>query len=540
MQEKLKNVFSCSIINFSGHKNLKPLDTYVPCMTNVTKVVWVEPKPNAGTTRVIEPLESDTEAELSEPEEATNDDYVPVPKKSKKIGSSPTASRSGIVSNDKSTNFDPLEGSSTEKKFEKLANNDIGKLQKSEDSQEALSDKSILENTMEGNPWLVENVQAFLFLNCPECTFKVKEANLFQDHAEKNHLLSSVLFGTNIKTDCVYIKTEPNEDIIEHPMIKAEPIDDSKEHQIIDPLNSVIDIKNEPLEEPIHPDISEHHIIKTEHIDHIDPLDSLVENGKILEKTIYPDFDKKTSTSQTNRLKRSIETVDTNLNIEIPSKMKKDLYPESPSVDMQGSQSAQTSEQKFIQPTMETENSNSEPEVCRQKPYMSYAKLIAEALKYAPEQALVLSDIYKAISTKHPYYKLEIPNWQNSIRQTLTVNKNFIKGERSDKRGWYWKLSKDVPKSFLETTQKTYFANKRKVQNENKCEFCNKDFENRLDLIKHIQESHGVETSNLEKRYACDICDVSFYMSELKKHRKLCARATPIHSRGVIGATPTM
>ena len=421
-------------------------------------------------------------------------------------------------------------------------------------SHEALADKSILESTMEGNPWLVKNVQAFSFLNCPECTFKVKEANLFQDHAEKNHLLSSVLFGTNLETESVYIKTEPNEDITEHPMIetepneniighqmiKAEPIDDSKEHQIIDPLNSVIDIKNEPLEEPIHPDISEHHIIKTEHISHIDRLDSLVENGKTLEKTIYPDLDKKASTSQPNRLKRIIGAVDTSLTIKILSKMKKNLYSTSPSVDMQGSQSAQTSDQTNIQLTMETENSNSEPEVCRQKPYMSYAKLIAEALKYAPEQALVLSDIYKAISTKHPYYKLEIPNWQNSIRQTLTVNKNFIKGERSDKRGWYWKLSKDVPKSVLETTQKTYFANKRKVQNENKCEFCNKDFETRLDLIKHIQETHGVKTSNLEKRYACDICDVSFYMSELKKHRKLCARSTPIHSRGVIGAPPIL
>ena len=313
-------------------------------------------------------------------------------------------------------------------------------------------------------------------------------------------------------------------------------LQDFTDHQIIDHLDTVIDIK-EPSE-----DISEHHIINiiTEYINDIDPLDSLFLNDKTLEETIYPDFDKKASTSQPNRLKRSIGTVDTSLTIKIPSKMKKDFYPESPSVDMQGSQSAQTLDQTNIQPTMETENSNSEPEVCRQKPYMSYAKLIAEALKYAPEQALVLSDIYKAISTKHPYYKLEIPNWQNSIRQTLTVNKNFIKGERSDKRGWYWKLSKDVPKSVWETTQKTYFSNKRKVQNEKKCEFCNKDFETRLDLIKHIQETHGVKTSNLEKRYACDICDVSFYMSELKKHRKLCARSTPIHSRGVIGALPTL
>ena len=66
--------FHAQLSIFSGHKNLKPLDTYVPRMATGTKVVWVEPKPNAGKTRVFEPLESDTEAELSEPEEATNED----------------------------------------------------------------------------------------------------------------------------------------------------------------------------------------------------------------------------------------------------------------------------------------------------------------------------------------------------------------------------------------------------------------------------------------------------------------------------------
>ena len=55
-----------------------------------------------------------------------------------------------------------------------------GKLQKSKDSHEELADKSSLENTMGDNPWLVRNVQAFSFLNCPECTFKVKAENLFQ------------------------------------------------------------------------------------------------------------------------------------------------------------------------------------------------------------------------------------------------------------------------------------------------------------------------------------------------------------------------
>ena len=47
------------------------------------------------------------------------------------------------------------------------------------------------------NPWLAENIQDFSFFNCPECNFKSKEENSFQDHAVKNHPLSSVFFCKN-------------------------------------------------------------------------------------------------------------------------------------------------------------------------------------------------------------------------------------------------------------------------------------------------------------------------------------------------------
>ena len=95
------------------------------------------------------------------------------------------------------------------------------------------------------------------------------------------------------------------------------------------------------------------------------------------------------------------------------------------------------------------------------KPYMSFAELIAEALNNAPEKTLVLSDIYKAINTKHPYYKLETRSWQNSIRHKLSLNKNFIKDGKN------WKLSKDVPKSLLETKQSVTGATQTK-----KCSYC--------------------------------------------------------------------
>jgi len=182
-------------------------------------------------------------------------------------------------------------------------------------------------------------------------------------------------------------------------------------------------------------------------------------------------------------LKRSTETVDTSITIEIPSKMKKNFifpYPH-----------AQTSDQTNIQPTMEKDNSNLEPveDPGHKRPNMTYLQLIAEALNNAPEQGLVLSDIHKAINARYPYYKLETQRWKETVRQNLSMNKNFIKGEHSmslDKRGWYWKL----------------------LENHS--------------IPPH--ETHAVETSNLEKRQACDICNASFYMSELKKHRKVCEK----------------
>ena len=124
-----------------------------------------------------------------------------------------------------------------------------------------------LENST-GNPWLVENIQAFSFLNCPECAFKVKEVGIFQDHAVRNHSQSSVLFGPNVKSEFIAVKTEQNSEIsIEHPIMdplesvmnkecpsteiksiamveqsvnQTETCEISIEHPIIDPLESVM------------------------------------------------------------------------------------------------------------------------------------------------------------------------------------------------------------------------------------------------------------------------------------------------------------
>ena len=53
--------------------------------------------------------------------------------------------------------------------------------------------------TASSNPWTVNSVLDFWFLNCPECTFHTKEEDFFQTHAVINHPASSVLFGKTEK-----------------------------------------------------------------------------------------------------------------------------------------------------------------------------------------------------------------------------------------------------------------------------------------------------------------------------------------------------
>ena len=61
-----------------------------------------------------------------------------------------------------------------------------------------LSGQSLSEN-----PWLADNIQSFVFINCPECAFQAKKENCFQDHAEKKHPRSFAFFEKES------IKSEP-------------------------------------------------------------------------------------------------------------------------------------------------------------------------------------------------------------------------------------------------------------------------------------------------------------------------------------------
>ena len=111
---------------------------------------------------------------------------------------------------------------------------------------------------MTQNPWQVNSIQAFVYINCPECSFKTKEEGFFQDHAVASHPMCFPLFGrTDIVIEEVTVEDQKPEYYIE---VKAEEVPSELE------LASALASLEEPIEESIEifDDTSTHSIVESD------------------------------------------------------------------------------------------------------------------------------------------------------------------------------------------------------------------------------------------------------------------------------------
>lgn len=86
-----------------------------------------------------------------------------------------------------------------------------------------------------------------------------------------------------------------------------------------------------------------------------------------------------------------------------------------------------------------------------QKPPYSYISLTAMAIQNSSDKMLPLSDIYKFIMDRFPYYRENTQRWQNSLRHNLSFNDCFIKiPRRPDQpgKGSFWALHPDCGDMF--------------------------------------------------------------------------------------------
>ena len=166
------------------------------------------------------------------------------------------------------------------------------------------------------------------------------------------------------------------------------------------------------------------------------------------------------------------------------------------------------------------------------RPNLSYSQLIAEALVNSQNGKLILADIYKAISAKHPFYNIDTSYWKSSVRSNLTNNSSFVKDGKSVLfSGSLWKLA-----SNLSTDEKlTNF--KKEIDNENKlntvfvCSYCNTNFSQMNFLDEHLkfnctkilsQQSPDKYGENTTKTvFVCSFCNKNFtQMNYLDEHLK--------------------
>ena len=94
-------------------------------------------------------------------------------------------------------------------------------------------------DNMEDNPWLVDNLEEFLYFCCPECDERKQSKDLFLQHALNQHVKAQ---------ECLLkfrVKVEISEDILNNDTKIDENFDDNSYHFNNEETDCNVLVKNE-------------------------------------------------------------------------------------------------------------------------------------------------------------------------------------------------------------------------------------------------------------------------------------------------------
>ena len=94
---------------------------------------------------------------------------------------------------------------------------------------------------MDKNPWAVDSIKDFWFLNCPECDFKAKEDDSFLDHANEEHPLSWILLEKSLEIDNFNVDSSTK-------VTKKEIKREAAEFELVKQNDSHLNVKEEYFE----------------------------------------------------------------------------------------------------------------------------------------------------------------------------------------------------------------------------------------------------------------------------------------------------